>query len=150
MEKLNKKLAKMKYPESSLKMADVQDRDPFIFLQILHFVMVNYNSQFYLEMLGKKYNLLALNDKAFLESVYKLMIQEFNYKPAVSIDQFSIQGAYVEQKVIMMVNVIERIKQRYAEKDHTRQAPKPNKQSRGGKSFAREADELESARCEIE
>lgn len=46
----------------------------------------------------------AKSDFRFMESVYKLLITELNYKPAITIQQFFAVG-YAEQKMILCRDV---------------------------------------------
>jgi hypothetical protein len=48
--------------------------------------------------------LYAKSDFRFMESVYKLLITELNYKPAITIQQFFAVG-YAEQKMILCRDV---------------------------------------------
>ncbi|CDW71721.1 centrosomal protein of 44 kda [Stylonychia lemnae] len=48
----------------------------------------------------------------FMESVYKLLLNQFNYKPAITIQQF-FQNGFSERKVIFACEVIDFMKQKH-------------------------------------
>lgn len=47
----------------------------------MHFVLIDYDSNFYKMILNKNYELYSKNDLRFIEQVYRLLIKEYNYKP---------------------------------------------------------------------
>lgn len=52
------------------------------------------------------------NDKAFIDSIYKLMRDMFNYKPPINKDQFFTTG-YVELKALMACELINLFQQKF-------------------------------------
>lgn len=59
------------------------------------------------------------NDKAFIDSIYKLMRDMFNYKPPINKDQFFNTG-YVELKALMACELINLFQQRFKLSSNTR------------------------------
>ncbi len=81
-------------------------------MQILHYAVIDYSSNFYGELLEKGYELFSKNDLKFIEYVYKLLVKEFAYKPAITLNQF-FSSQFLEHKIAFTCDVIEIIVQRH-------------------------------------
>ena len=79
--------------------------DPSTFLPLLHHVLLDFSPFLSRYFSSKNYELYGKKDTRFLESVYKLLRDEFNYKPALSRDQFFSMG-YAERKLILLGDVM--------------------------------------------
>ena len=51
-------------------------------------------------MRENKFDLFAKSDYRFVESVYKLLVDVFHFKPAISVQQFFSEG-FAEHKIIL-------------------------------------------------
>lgn len=75
--------------------------DPAALLPLFHFILLDYSAYLAKHFAGKGYELYGKKDTRFLESVYKLLRDEFNYRPSVSRDQFFSMG-FAERKLLML------------------------------------------------
>lgn len=77
---------------------------PQEFLPLLHFIFQEYSLPFTKYLLKKGHEMSGKSDKQFLDSVYKVLRDEFGYVPKLSKDRFFCNG-YTEQKMIMTSNI---------------------------------------------
>eukprot|EP00347_Sterkiella_histriomuscorum_P001318 403372494 len=109
--KLKSELKSIKYPHQIID-EDVQIGLPTVYLPIMHYALLVYSpvvGQFITE---KGFELFAKNDFRFMESVYKLLLNQFNYKPSIQINQF-FQNGFAERKIIFACEVIEIMKSKH-------------------------------------
>ncbi len=58
---------------------------PLAFLPIIHHCLLSYSTVVSDFVRENKFDLFAKSDFRFIESVYKLLVDAFNYKPAISV-----------------------------------------------------------------
>ena len=61
-----------------------------------------------------KFDLFAKSDFRFIESVYKLLVDQFSYKPAISVHQFFSEG-FAEHKIILCKDIARLMHQKHQE-----------------------------------
>jgi hypothetical protein len=72
-------------------------------LPIIHHILLEYSSSF--RNLIKDYDLYGKTDGRFMQIVYKLLLERFQYKPKLLLQQFFHQG-FAEQKCLFIVDII--------------------------------------------
>ncbi|KAL4489453.1 hypothetical protein ABPG72_002749 [Tetrahymena utriculariae] len=102
---LKRNLQKINY-QQNLSFQAFQDKNPIIFLQILHYAIINYNVDFYKNLIDKGYELFSKSDQNFMQSVYKFLQKEYEYKPPISLEQF-FTNIYLEKKLIICNDILE-------------------------------------------
>ena len=58
---------------------------PLGFLPLIHHSLLSYSQSVADYVREKKFDLYAKSDYRFIESVFKLLIDSFNYNPAISV-----------------------------------------------------------------
>lgn len=83
-EKLKQDLRSIKYPHQ-LTLDQVQEGLPPLFLPIIHHALLEFSPLVASHIQEKGFDLFAKNDCRFMESVYKLLLTHFSYKPAITV-----------------------------------------------------------------
>lgn len=79
----------MKYPHlGAMHLEDFHEGLPPAFLPIIHHCLLEYSPSVAQFITESGFDLLAKNDYRFIESTYKLLLNQFTYKPAITIQQF--------------------------------------------------------------
>ncbi|KAL4439098.1 hypothetical protein ABPG74_008873 [Tetrahymena malaccensis] len=104
-----------------------QDKNPIIFLQILHYAIINYNVDFYKYLIDKGYELFSKSDLNFMQSVYKFLQKEYEYKPPISLEQF-FTNIYLEKKLIICNDILEIVIKNTVEKQKKQKQDKNTSQ----------------------
>ena len=105
---------------------------PLGFLPLVHHCLLVYSPQVADFIRDKGFDLYAKSDYRFMESTYKLLVDSFRYKPAISIDQFFKDG-FAEHKIILCKDIATLMRQKHGELSKTA----PSKASLpGGSSYA--------------
>ena len=100
---LKTELRDMKYQG---KWADkaVESGEPSIFLQVLHFLIFNYNENL-TEGLNMETQIVeALSDLEFAEYSFKILKERFDYRPKITLTNFFKNG-FAGQKVTLLKDV---------------------------------------------
>ena len=95
-EKLKQELRHVRYPQlAELEVVSPQNQVsqqalmfegvPLAFLPLIHHSLLVYSTQIADFVRESKFDLFAKSDYRFIESVYKLLVDQFNYKPAISV-----------------------------------------------------------------
>lgn len=58
---------------------------PLAFLPLIHHCLLGYSTSVADFVREQKFDLYAKSDYRFIESVYKLLVDAFNYKPAIKV-----------------------------------------------------------------
>ena len=61
-----------------------------------------------------KFDLYAKSDYRFVESVYKLLVDAFNYRPSISVHQFFSEG-FAEHKICLAKDIAALCKSKHQE-----------------------------------
>ena len=73
---------------------------PLAFLPLIHHCLLGYSTPVADFVRDNKFDLFAKSDYRFVESVYKLLVDVFHFKPAISVQQFFSEG-FAEHKIIL-------------------------------------------------
>jgi len=111
---------------------DLVQYNPAIFLQIVHFILIDYSPAVYGYIVDKDYDLYAKTDLRFIQCVYKVMLQEFNIKPSLNINQFFTES-FLESKINFCLSLISSVKQLDAKLTTKRKPLKPKSQNQPAK-----------------
>jgi centrosomal protein CEP44 len=52
----------------------MSQENPQVFLQILHYILIDFSSELYKYFLSKNYELYSKNDMRFMENVYQIIV----------------------------------------------------------------------------
>ena len=86
LEKLKSELRSMRFPSLSAVTVDLfQDGLPPVFLPILHFALLEYSPEVATFLSDAGFDLHAKNDFRFMESAYKLLVNELSYRPSITV-----------------------------------------------------------------
>lgn len=89
--------------------SSIESGDPAMFLYILHFLFLDYNSDFAQMLADKNYSLQTATDLQFTQSVFTIMTEIFSYRPKIKITEFFKTG-FAGQKVTLMSDAAKHIK----------------------------------------
>ena len=78
---------------------------PQAFLPILHFVFLDYSYLLAQYLAERDYELYAKTDLRFVEVVYRILRNEFSFKPQLTKEQFLTTG-FAEQKIILLCTIL--------------------------------------------
>lgn len=78
---------------------------PSSFLPIIHYTFLDYSHHLASYLAKKNYELYARTDLRFIETVYKILMQEFSFKPNLTKEQFLALG-FAERKIILLTNIV--------------------------------------------
>ena len=78
---------------------------PSSFLPVLHSALMHYSLPLADWLMSQGYNLYAKSDLRFVENMYKVLRNVFNYQPKLTREQFLTTG-YAERKVILTCDVL--------------------------------------------
>lgn len=109
-EKLRAELRIMRYSEA-IDLKGLSDGEASSILPILHFCLLSYSKVFAEYIVEQGFDLMTKNDFSFVESVFKILRQKFNYRPVLKIGQFLATG-YAERKIMMLLDLIKIVKTR--------------------------------------
>ncbi|XP_071950308.1 uncharacterized protein [Antedon mediterranea] len=87
---------------------DLKKGTPQIFVDILRSVLLQYSRHIAQLITSHQIQLSPSHDDRFIDGVYKVLRDIFNYKPIISKEMFLRQG-YAEHKLIMMRDVIKMV-----------------------------------------
>ncbi|KAL0220943.1 hypothetical protein RCL1_000797 [Eukaryota sp. TZLM3-RCL] len=92
---------------------------PIPFLPVLAHCLLHFSTTLTKDLLSKGYILNPSNDAAFIQTLYKILRQEFDYNPVLSASQFLTKG-FAEKRISMMVDIIRLIKAKYQQMSFNR------------------------------
>ncbi|KAJ3410639.1 hypothetical protein HDV05_003530 [Chytridiales sp. JEL 0842] len=84
--------------------------DPAALLPLIHFILLDSSPMLAKHFASRKYELYGKRDTRFMESVHKLLRDEFGYKPSLNRDQFFSMG-FAERKLIFISDLVRLCKQ---------------------------------------
>lgn len=115
-EKLRSELRAIKYPPLSkgFTVEAFHEGSPILFLPIVHYILLGFSSAVAAYISESGFELLAKNDMRFIESVYKLMLTQFNYRPPITVEQF-FQNGFAERKIHLCTDMCALIRAKHAE-----------------------------------
>ncbi|KAJ8407454.1 hypothetical protein AAFF_G00273110 [Aldrovandia affinis] len=104
LRKLELHLRSLKYPRE-VDYAGLAKGDPSSFLPVVSYAFISYSSYLAEDLVGFGVELTGKNDLRFLEAVYKVLRDLFNYKPLLTKEQF-LQIGFAERKITILCDVI--------------------------------------------
>lgn len=127
LRKLVSELKQIHYPQSELDIKGVAQGIPKAFLPIVHHVFLDYSISLAQHFASKEYELYGKTDLRFMEAVYKVLRDEFGYKPQLTREQFLTIG-FAERKIIVLCEMVKLLREKHDELT-----------SKGGKSEKKKA-----------
>lgn len=118
-------LKKVKYKDK-LEMSMVEAGDPRVFLPILNYIFLDFSPIIASLLNNNNYELFSKSDREFVKTSILALINLFNYRPALSADQFFKSG-FAEGKTIFCCEVISIIL-----KEHDKLEKKVNSMNKPG------------------
>jgi len=103
--KLQSKLKKIEF-HGYLNSMSLGKGDPESFLPLFHYILLDALPLVADYFASRGYNLYGKKDSRFIECVYKLLRDEFTYKPVITKEQFFSLG-FSERKIILTCDIID-------------------------------------------
>ncbi|XP_064191170.1 centrosomal protein of 44 kDa isoform X1 [Anguilla rostrata] len=113
LRKLELHLRSLKYPKE-VDYAGLAKGDSSSFLPVLNYAFLSHSSYLAEELIGFGVELAGKNDHRFLEAVYKVLRDVFNYKPLLTKEQF-LQFGFAERKIGILCDIIGFVTERHRE-----------------------------------
>ena len=114
LRKLVSELKQVHFPQSELDLKGIAQGVPKAFLPALHHVFLDYSISLAQFFASKEYELYGKTDLRFLETVYKVLRDEFGYKPHVTKEQFLTIG-FAERKIISLCDILKLLRGKHEE-----------------------------------
>ena len=114
LRKLVSELKQVHFPQSELDLKGIAQGIPKAFLPALHHVFLDYSISLAQYFSSKEYELYGKTDLRFLETVYKVLRDEFGYKPHVTKEQFLTIG-FAERKIISLCDILKLLRGKHEE-----------------------------------
>lgn len=112
LRKLVSELKQIHYPQSELDIKGVAQGVPKAFLPIVHHVFLDYSISLAQYFASKEYELYGKTDLRFMEAVYKVLRDEFGYKPQLTREQFLTIG-FAERKIILICAILKLLREKH-------------------------------------
>ncbi|XP_041041358.1 centrosomal protein of 44 kDa isoform X2 [Carcharodon carcharias] len=113
LRKLEQSLRSLNYPED-IDYNGLAKGDPAAFLPIISYAFISYSTYVTEQLLTAGVELAGKNDSRFLDAVYKLLRNQFQYKPLLLKDQFLHYG-FAERKMQLSCDIINIVTKRHKE-----------------------------------
>ncbi|KAL9961575.1 hypothetical protein ACROYT_G030537 [Oculina patagonica] len=114
LRKLVSEVKQIHYPQSELDIKGVAQGIPKAFLPIVHYVFLDYSIALAQYFASKEYELYGKTDLRFMEAVYKVLRDEFGYKPQLTREQFLTIG-FAERKIILLCAILKLLREKHDE-----------------------------------
>lgn len=114
LRKLVSELKQIHYPQSDLDIKGVAQGIPKALLPIVHHVFLDYSIVLAQYFASKEYELYGKTDLRFMEAVYKVLRDEFGYKPQLTREQFLTIG-FAERKIILLCAILKLLREKHDE-----------------------------------
>ncbi|MGH0164934.1 UNVERIFIED_CONTAM: hypothetical protein FKN15_048257 [Acipenser sinensis] len=126
LRKLHQQLRSLNY-DRDVDYAGLARGDPASLLPILSHAFISYSSYLAEHLVGCRVELAGKNDLRFIETVYKVLRDEFHYKPVLSKQQI-LQCGYAERKINILCDIIGFVTKKHKELAHLDKAAIENVQ----------------------
>ncbi|XP_078417714.1 centrosomal protein of 44 kDa [Cetorhinus maximus] len=113
LQKLEQSLRSLNYPED-IDYNGLAKGDPAAFLPIISYAFTSYSTYVTEQLITAGVELAGKNDSRFLDAVYKLLRNQFQYKPLLLKDQFLHYG-FAERKMQLSCDIINIVTKRHKE-----------------------------------
>ena len=114
LRKLVSELKQIHYSQSELDIKGVAQGIPKAVLPIVHHVFLDYSISLAQYFASKEYELYGKTDLRFMETVYKVLRDEFGYKPQLTREQFLTIG-FAERKIIVLCEMVKLLREKHDE-----------------------------------
>lgn len=114
LRKLVSELKQVHFPQNELDLKGIAQGVPQAFLPALHHAFLDYSISLAEYFAAKEYDLYGKTDLRFLEAVYKVLRDEFGYKPQVTKEQFLTIG-FAERKIISLCAILKLLRAKHIE-----------------------------------
>ncbi|EKX53084.1 hypothetical protein GUITHDRAFT_133460 [Guillardia theta CCMP2712] len=104
IDKLRRELLQCKYP-GPLDTRAWKKGNPADLLPLMHYALLGYSKWVHDYLVEKGYDLFSKTDIRFVETIQKIMREEFDYQPQLRVDQFFMDG-FVERKIILVHDLL--------------------------------------------
>ncbi|KAL7981876.1 hypothetical protein Chor_000933 [Crotalus horridus] len=113
LHKIEQKLRVINYP-SDVDYMGLAKGDPSVFLPIISYCFTSFSTYIAELVMESGMELTAKNDSRFVDATYKLLRDQFQYKPVLSKQQF-LQYGFAERKIQIVCDIISYIYKRHKE-----------------------------------
>lgn len=113
LRKLEQGLRSLNYPQD-IDYTGLAKGDPAAFLPIMSYAFTSYSTYVTEQLIASGVELAGKNDIRFLDAVYKVLRDEFQYKPLLLKDQF-LHCGFAERKIQLLCDIISIVTKRHKE-----------------------------------
>ncbi|XP_026555470.1 centrosomal protein of 44 kDa isoform X1 [Pseudonaja textilis] len=113
LHKIEQKLRVINYP-SDVDYMGLAKGDPSVYLPIISYCFTSFSTYIAELVMDSGMELTAKNDSRFVDAMYKLLRDQFQYKPVLSKQQF-LQYGFAERKIQIVCDIISYIYKRHKE-----------------------------------
>uniref|UniRef100_A0A8C5RSV8 Centrosomal protein of 44 kDa n=1 Tax=Laticauda laticaudata TaxID=8630 RepID=A0A8C5RSV8_LATLA len=113
LHKIEQKLRVINYP-SDVDYMGLAKGDPSVYLSIISYCFTSFSTYIAELVMESGMELTAKNDSRFVDAMYKLLRDQFQYKPVLSKQQF-LQYGFAERKIQIVCDIISYIYKRHKE-----------------------------------
>ncbi|XP_007432133.1 centrosomal protein of 44 kDa isoform X1 [Python bivittatus] len=111
--KMEQRLRLINYP-TDVDYTGLAKGDPSVFLPIISYCFTSFSTYITELVMESGVELTAKNDSRFVDAIYKLLRDQFQYKPVLSKQQF-LQHGFAERKIQIVCDIISYIYKRHKE-----------------------------------
>ena len=140
---LKSKLHKINYP-TKIKSEELASGKPQVYLPIINHILMDYSPDMARIIVDNGFDLYAKNDTGFMKNVYQLLLKLFNYKPAITVDQFFRDG-YNGHKMILACHIIDAVNKQVKD-----MAKPKKKQHSTSTSFSKRSTSLKPRKLDMQ
>ncbi|XP_034969959.2 centrosomal protein of 44 kDa isoform X1 [Zootoca vivipara] len=113
LRKIEQGLRLLNYPRD-VNYAGLAKGDPSAFLPIISYCFTSFSTYIAELLVESDVKLMAKNDLRFVDAVYKVLRDQFQYKPVLSKQQF-LQYGFAERKIQIVCDIINSVYKRHKE-----------------------------------
>ena len=114
LRKFVSELKQVHFPQSELDLKGIAQGIPKAFLPVVHHVFLDYSISLAQYFANKEYDLYGKTDSRFMEAVYKVLRDEFGYKPQITKEQFLTIG-FAERKILSLCEILKLLRGKHDE-----------------------------------
>ena len=130
LRKFVSELKQVHFPQSELDLKGIAQGVPKAFLPVVHHVFLDYSISLAQYFANKEYDLYGKTDLRFMEAVYKVLRDEFGYKPQITKEQFLTIG-FAERKILSLCEILKLLRGKHDELN-----PKTKDERKRGRSIS--------------
>lgn len=130
LRKFVSELKQVHFPQSELDLKGIAQGVPKAFLPVVHHVFLDYSISLAQYFANKEYDLYGKTDLRFMEAVYKVLRDDFGYKPQITKEQFLTIG-FAERKILSLCEILKLLRGKHDELN-----PKTKGERKRGRSIS--------------